>query len=307
MAQRARRCLSLYAGPWPNAAESPFWTAQPCGGSGVFLLISRLSGYSPSFTTEVLSAEMMMPCALVHLEQALDRFEAKNPTETFRLVIASVTLFLHGIPTRCLVRLIYDFNDILLDLAGRIQPALEEMPGPEAVFAKQWWTSLHIGIQLGPTYQWVKFGSAKFDPVAAMHRPPADSTEVYRLMRAHRTRIICKKPNCAHRAEPVSKAMMFCRRCALSCHCNAECQKQAWSKGDIPHKGLCNAVDALRRKTGLDNDTLWKDVLTRPGVKAEGLFAQICDTKGVDTAMLEDIAVEIRQHKTAMWVAGVEY
>ncbi|KAJ7490586.1 hypothetical protein FB451DRAFT_1220476 [Mycena latifolia] len=140
-------------------------------------------------------------------------------------------------------------------------------------------------------------------------------------MRAHRARAICKKTDCINRAAPAlkelslsggraamkvdAKAMMFCRRCTLSCYCNAQCQKQAWSKDDVPHKPLCNAVDELRRKTGLDNDALWKDVLTRPGVKAEDLFAQICGAKGVDSAMREAIAFELRRHDTAMWAAGL--
>ncbi|KAJ6583890.1 hypothetical protein DFH09DRAFT_1359851 [Mycena vulgaris] len=288
--------------PWPSAPADVFtspkgigqtlqnllcWTSEPCGGSGVFLLISRLSDYSPTFAAEVLTAEIVLPCAMVHLEQALDRFEAKAPPETFRLAIASVTHFLHQIPTRRFVRLLFDFNDLLLALARRIQPALAEMPGPEAAFAKQWWTSLHTSIQLGPTYQW-------------------ENVKLYRLMRAYRARAICKKAGCAHRADPAPKTMMFCRRCALTCYCSAQCQKTDWSKGNAPHKPLCNAVDALRHATDLESDALWKDVLTRSGLKADDLFAQICEAKGVDPAMSEAIAGQLRKHDTVMWMAGSE-
>lgn len=84
-----------------------------------------------------------------------------------------------------------------------------------------------------------------------------------------------------------------------------QCQKQAWGKGDMPHKALCNGVDALRRATGLEkDDALWREVLTKPAPLGEEIFAQLCETKGVEAALRESIANELRQHDTAMWAAS---
>ncbi|KAJ7740211.1 hypothetical protein DFH07DRAFT_943767 [Mycena maculata] len=301
--------------PWPSGPEDVFpstqglgqtlqnlllWTAHPCGGSGVFLLLSRLADYAPSFAAEVSTARIAMPCAMVHLEQALDRFEAKAPPETFRLALASVTHFMHHMDTRRFVRLLFEFNDIMLDLSARIQPALAEMPGAEAAFAKTWWSSLRRGIQAGPAYAWDQFGRPEFDNADTV---VVDSAELYRLMRTHRERNVCKKPDCAHRKE-TAKAMMFCRRCALTCYCSAECQKHAWSKGEAPHKRLCNAVDALRRTTGLVDDAIWREVLTHATSKAAERFAQICAAKSAGGDLCLPIAHQLMVHDTAMWAAS---
>ncbi|KAJ7490577.1 MT-A70-domain-containing protein [Mycena latifolia] len=53
------------------------------------------------------------------------------------------------------------------------------------------------------------------------------------------------------------------------------------------------AVEALRRKTGLDNDdALWKDV-----ADSEDRFAQICGAKDIDV----ELRIELRRHDTATY------
>ncbi|KAJ6585524.1 hypothetical protein B0H19DRAFT_422891 [Mycena capillaripes] len=297
--------------PWPSGPEEVFpstkglgqtlqnlllWTGEPCGGSGVFLLISRLSDYSPAFAEQIPRSQIAMPCALVHLEQALDRFEAKAPHNTFRLAIAAVTHFLHQMPKSRFVLLLTDFRDLLLDLAVRIQPALAEMPGAESAFAKTWWKSVRVGLDAGPAFPWDKFGRP--EPPAP---EPISGVELCRIMRAYRAHNRCTKPDCLNRTKP-PKIMMFCRRCALACYCDGTCQKQAWSKGLAPHKPLCNDVHALRNAMGLD-DSEWKEVLTQStkGTKQpEDRFAEICKIKEVDGALRQSVANRIMYHEMAM-------
>ncbi|KAF7364739.1 MYND-type domain-containing protein [Mycena venus] len=297
---------------WPSSPEEVFpstkglaktlenlllWTGEPCGGSGVFLLISHLSEYAPSFAEEIHRSQIAMPCALVHLEQALDRFKDKQPPNTFRLAIAAVTHFLHQLPKRRFLLLLTAYRDILLDLAIDIQPALARMPGAEAASAKAWWASVRMGLDAGPAFPWDKFGRP--EPRKPMF---VNSMQLYRMMRVHRAQNFCMKLGCDKETNP-PKALMFCRRCALACYCDAACQKQAWGKGEAPHKRLCNEVDALRRGIGLESDPQWKDVLTRrtEGItKPENIFAEICKAKEVDGMRLQSIADLLIQHGAAM-------
>ncbi|KAJ7882158.1 hypothetical protein B0H13DRAFT_2278390 [Mycena leptocephala] len=298
--------------PWPSGPEDVFpstqglgktlqnllfWTGEPCGGSGVFLLISRLSDYSPSFAEEIPKSQIAMPCALVHLEQALDRFKDKAPHNTYRLAIAAVTHFLHQMPKARFVLLLTDFRDILLDLATRIQPALAQMSGAEAVSAKAWWASVRMGLDAGPAFPWDKFGLSERPPPE-----PVSSVELYRMIRAHRAHNRCSRPDCPNRTNP-PKALMFCRRCVLASYCDPTCQKLAWTKGIAPHKPLCNEVDALRKEMDLKSDLEWKEVLMRSTngtIQPEDIFAEICKAKGVDGALRQSIADELMEHDMAM-------
>ncbi|KAJ7606537.1 hypothetical protein DFH06DRAFT_1347921 [Mycena polygramma] len=299
--------------PWPSGPEDVFpssqglaqtlqnlllWTGEPCGGSGVFLLISRLSDYSQAFADEIPKSEIAMPCALVHLEQALDRFEAREPHNTYRLAIAAVSHFLQQMPKTRFVLLLTNFRDLLVDSATRIQPALASMPGAEAAAAKAWWQWVRVGLDAGPAFPWDKFGR----PVP-LPRDAISSAELYDLMRAFRSHNRCTKPACPNgNSENAPKPMMFCRRCGLACYCDATCQKQAWSKGVAPHKRLCNAVHALRDKMGLLGDAEWKVVITQGArgiIQPEDMFAEMCKTKGVDDELREAIANEMMRNALA--------
>ncbi|KAJ7429081.1 hypothetical protein B0H11DRAFT_1946032 [Mycena galericulata] len=311
--------------PWPSEPDDVFpsvqgpaqtlqnlllWTAEPSGGSGIFLLLARLTDHAPPFFAALAASPLAIPCALVHLEQALDRFASHAPPASFRLALAAVTHFLHHLSPRRLVRLVlFPFSDVVQGLTARIDPALAEMPGPEAAFARTWWAALRRGVEAGPTYPWHTFGlrtELEFDD-GDSHRVVVNSAALYRLMRAHRERLVCKNPDCAHRTDPATgtstgKAMMFCRRCALVCYCSAACQKHAWSKGPAPHKPLCNAADALRRALGLLEDVLWKDVLTyAPASTAAERWEQICEAKGAGGELCLPVAEELLRHDTAMW------
>ncbi|KAF8215134.1 hypothetical protein K438DRAFT_1926725 [Mycena galopus ATCC 62051] len=296
---------------WPSGPEEVFpsplglaktlqnllyWTGERSG-SGIFLLVSRLSDYAPSFAEEMYRSQIAIPCGLVHLQQALDRFEQKEPPSTFRLAIASVTHFLHQMPKPHFLPLLLDFRDILLDLSIRVQPALARMPGPEAASAKAWWASIRLGLDAGPAFPWDKFA----------HREPASqfvrSRQLYRMMRIHRARKCCMKPDCPNREAPL-KTVMFCGRCMLACYCDSACQRKAWSKGPAPHKSLCDAVDTLRKSMGLDqNSSQWKEVLTRrtEGIlQPEDIFAKICKTKKIKGQRLQTIADLLTTHDAAM-------
>ncbi|KAF7348164.1 MYND-type domain-containing protein [Mycena sanguinolenta] len=305
---------------WPGGPEEVFpssqgvkktlenllhWTAVPCGGSGIFLLISRMSDYALSFAEEIPRSPIAIPCALVHLEQALDRFEAKAPPNTFRLAIAAVTHFLHQMPKAYFMLLLTDFRDIFLGVAIRVQPALAQMPGSEAALAKAWWASVRIGLDAGPAFPWDKFGRHK--PVTS---EVVSSVQLYRMMRIHRAENRCAKPDCQNTAEP-RKTMMFCRRCALACYCDTTCQKQGWSKGAAPHKRLCNEVDALRQALGLEKDSAWKEVLTRRAediaTQPEKIFAELFESKKVDEARSQSIAHLLIQHDAAMPRSSFKY
>ncbi|KAJ7738394.1 hypothetical protein B0H16DRAFT_1891405 [Mycena metata] len=298
--------------PWPSDSEDVLpstrpmaqtlhnlllWTGEPCGGSGIFLLVSCLSDYSPSFAAEIPASHMALPCALLHLEQALDRFEAKAPPNTFRLAIAAVTHFLHKMPKERFVLLLTTFRDLLVDSAARIQPALAEIPGAEAVFAKAWWASVQQSIDAGPEFPWEKYDR----PKPPRPGPVDDPAQIFHSIHAHRARSRCNKPDCPNRSEP-PKTMMFCRRCALACYCTEACQKQAWTKGLAPHKPLCNAVDELRRAMDLQTDVQWKAVLngTEGNTEPEVAFVEICKTKTVDSSLLESIAGRLAYHDMAM-------
>ncbi|KAJ7278794.1 hypothetical protein C8J57DRAFT_1712776 [Mycena rebaudengoi] len=293
--------------PWPSALSDIFpsakgcagtlqnlllWTAEPCGGSGVFLLISRLSEYSPEFSMAVFKAPMAMPCALVHLEQALDRYKAKEPPETYRLAIASCTHFLHHMDPKHFVRLLHDFKDLLLGIATRIQPALKEMPGPEAEFGKQWWSSLLIGLQAGEKFRWDKFGLPD-DPVVEV-----DNAGLYTQMRALRGQKLCMNPKCPDRAEP-SKETMFCKKCGIARYCGAPCIKQAWKQGYAPHRLLCNSVHALRQTLALETESQWREVMQAADAHAQR-FAHMCEVKGVEAGVRNSLVREIARLGAAM-------
>lgn len=72
----------------------------------------------------------------------------------------------------------------------------------------------------------------------------------------------------------------------------------------MPHKPLCNAVDALRRQTGLVDDTIWKEVLTHATSKAAERFTQICSAKGAGTDQCLPIVEQLMRHDTAMWATS---
>ncbi|KAJ7160205.1 hypothetical protein C8R46DRAFT_1353956 [Mycena filopes] len=298
--------------PWPSGPEDVLpstrtmaqilqslllWSGEPSGGSGIFLLISRLSDYSPSFAAAIPDSPIAIPCALVHLQYALDAFQAHAPPNTFRLAIAAVTNFLHHMPKARFLLLLTTYRDLFLDIAVRIQPALAEMPGAEAVFAKAWWAQVRIGIDAGPEFPWENYGRRPGPPPVRATIGPADLWHLLWTQRAHSR---CNKPDCPNRLEP-PKTMMFCRRCAVACYCSETCQKQAWSKCTAPHKPLCNAVDELRRAMGLQVDAQWKAALTRRDkTEAEDAFTDLCRTKTVALGLLKSVADRLAYHNMTM-------
>ncbi|KAJ6453057.1 hypothetical protein C8R45DRAFT_1039361 [Mycena sanguinolenta] len=179
------------------------------------------------------------------------------------------------------------------------------MSGSQAALAKAWWASVRIGLDAGPAFSWDQFGRPK--PVMSEF---VSSVQLYRMMRIHRAEIRCAEPDCQNHTEP-RKTMMFCRRCALACYCDATCQKQAWSKGVVPHKRLCNEVDALRQALGLGKDSEWKEVLTRRAeditTQPEKLFAELFKAKEIDETRGQSIAQLLIQHDAAMPRPSFEY
>ncbi|KAJ7028448.1 hypothetical protein C8F04DRAFT_1265981 [Mycena alexandri] len=100
--------------------------------------------------------------------------------------MAAVTLFLHHMPKERFVLLLTTFRDLFVDLAGLIHPALEEMPGAEAVFAKAWWVSVRQSIDAGPEFPWKSTTAWKTPPPG----PVDDPAQIFHLIRVHPAAVV---------------------------------------------------------------------------------------------------------------------
>ncbi|KAJ7105047.1 hypothetical protein C8R43DRAFT_226327 [Mycena crocata] len=222
------------------------WTAHPLGGSGIFLLLSRLADWHAPFAVALNASPMAVPCALVHLEQACDLAEGraddedshkhahthahadphnsgkttqKAPPETYRLALAAVTHFLHHMPLQRLVRVLFDFSDLLEALAKRVPPIFDAMikdsaststsnvntktGGQEAIAAQRWWALLAFGIHAGPMFPWASFpgpAAVAWVEKRAGKRVEVDGRTLAEQMRAHRARKVCQRVGCPRRA-----------------------------------------------------------------------------------------------------------
>ncbi|KAJ7364838.1 hypothetical protein DFH08DRAFT_1017509 [Mycena albidolilacea] len=240
------------------------WTGEPCGGSGVFLLISRLSEYMPSFAEEILRSPIV-----------LNRFEAKAPPNTFRLAIAAVTHFLHQRPKTHFLHLLTYFQDLLLDIAICVQPALAEMPGLEAASAKTWWALARIGLDAGPAFPWEKFGRPQ--PRSSELKPRRDSENNDVLVPLHITGAKADAPGNQPAGHMPQRHLVS--RCPIN-------------------QLIVPEVLGLK-EAGVH----WKDVLTRRAEgdsQPESAFAEIYETRKVDGAWIQSIADLLMKHDVAM-------
>ncbi|KAJ7765828.1 hypothetical protein DFH07DRAFT_1014284 [Mycena maculata] len=305
--RKVRKNATADKQPWPNSEDEVLqssngakgtvgsllrWAAALPNGYAIFMAIGAIARFWEPFAREILRTPRTFSLATDNMQIALDRYDADMPPYAFSkkfylpLVSCGQAFFLK----------LGSVSKQMMMITFKIQPILRA-PGPSAEGIRTWFDQMQLTMEEASSIV------AKDRGIPDVNFSKGAGSYLLR-------QLISPQPKPMHLEcmEALGVKTMACDGCGIVRYCSRECQTPAWRASNLPHKGLCKAIQSLRTVLQL-NKTEWakwmvqtmdKDELTP--ARREPLFEMLCRSKKVSaelTLSIENGASALKEAKRA--------